>query len=203
MVVQRAFILIVVGLAAMGLGATVYAGDWGDAPIEDLGGLLNARTDLKDSAAMELGSKNRTDGHPAAWGEIEVECAGTATAKDQWCNIQLEVVFTRPNPEERFKIEILDGEEQPIKTVYLLKQTNDDVRARVYFVGVEHVDGVNPTVRVAIKGDGNPIKGNARVTFLRAKVEKEDKTNWQVASNWPLCDRTGRPLKRPTFLFLQ
>lgn len=87
--------------------------------------------------------------------------------------------------------------------MYLLNQTNDDVRARVYFVGVEYVDGLKPKVRVAIRSDENSIRGNARVTFLRANLENEDKTNWQVASNWSLTDRRGLSLNRPTFLFLQ
>lgn len=203
MVVQRAFVVCVIGIVAIGLGGTVHAGDWEKAPIEDLGGLQNALTDMKNSAAMELGRRDRIDGHPAAWGEMDVECAGSSASDDRWCNIQLEIIFAKPRNHERVKIEILDGNEQSLKTVYLLNQTNDDVRARVYFVGVEYVDGFKPKVRVALRSDENSIRGNARVTFLRANIEKEDKTNWQVASNWSLTDRRGLSLNRPTFLFLQ
>lgn len=199
----RTVVVVVIGLVAIGLGSTVHAGDWEKAPIEDLGGLQNALTDMKNPASMELGRRDRVDGHPAAWGETDVECPGDSNSKDQWCNIQLEIVFSKPVSEERVKIQILDGDEQPLKTVYLFNRTNDNVRARVYFVGVKYVDGLKPKVRVAVRSDGNSIKGNARVTFLRVNREKEDKTNWQVVSNWPLYDQRGRPLKRPTFLFLQ
>lgn len=203
MVNSRTFVAVAIGLVAIGLGGTVDAGDWEKAPIEDLGGLQNALTEMKKPAAMELGRRDRIDGHPGAWGEMEVECANSTAPDDQWCNIQLEIIFSKPRNKERVKIQILDGDEQPLKTVYLLNQTYDDVRARVYFVGVEYADGLKPKVRVALRSDESSIKGNARVTFLRANIENEDKTNWQVASNWPLYDKRGLPLNRPTFLFMQ
>lgn len=207
MVGSRAVIVVVIGvivLIVIGMSSAAHAGNWEKAPIEDLGGLQNALTDMKNPAAMELGRRDRNNGHPAAWGEMEVECKPNSAPDDQWCTIQLEIIFTkRKKTDERVRIQILDDDEQALKTVYLLNPTSDDVRARVYFVGVQYVNGLKPNVRVAIRTDEDSIKGNARVTFLRASINKEDQTNWQVGSNWPLYDQNGLPLKRPTFLFLE
>ena len=204
MVISRTFVAVAIGLVAIGVGGTVDAGDWEKAPIEDLSGLQNALTEMKQPAAMELGRRDRIDGHPAAWGETEVECAVRSESDSQWCTIQLEIIFSKQKySKERVKIEVLDGDEQTLKTAYLLNPTSDDVRARVYFVGVEYVDGLKPKVRVAIRSDNSSIKGHARVTFLRADLDKEDKTNWQVASNWPLYNNRGLRLDRPTYLFMQ
>jgi len=204
MLFPRTFIAVVICLVAVVLAGTALAGDWEKAPIEDLGGLQNALTDLKDPEAMELGRRNRIDGHPAAWGETVVECLESPDSANQWCTIQLEIIFSKKmHSKERVKIQVLDGDEQPLKTAYLLNPTSDDVRARVYFVGVKYVDGLKPRVRVAIRSDEDFIKGNARVTFLRADLDKEDKTNWQVASNWPLYNERGLRLDRPTYLFMQ
>lgn len=71
---------------------------------------------------------------------------------------------------ERVKIQILDGDDQPLKTAYLLNSNTDDVRARVYFVGAKCVDG-SPKVRVSLRGDEKTIKEHARVTFLPAACE--------------------------------
>lgn len=204
MKVQRTLIAVVIYLVVIGFGGAVSAGDWEKAPIDDLDGLLNARTDLKKPTEMELGRSGRTAGHPEAYADLDVECIGQPKSEDSHCNIQLEFIFSRPkNAKERVKIQILDGEEHPLNTVYLLRPTSDDVRSRVYVVGAKFTDGLKPTVRVAIRSDKDSIRGNARVTFLKAKVEKEDKTNWQVASNWSLVDRNGLALNRPTFLFLE
>jgi len=204
MVISRTFVAVVMGLVAIGLPGTAPAGDWEKAPIDDLGGLQNALTDLKDPEAMELGRRGRIDGHPAAWGETEVECLESPDSANQWCTIQLEIIFSKHKfSKDRVKIQVLDGDEQPLKTAYLLNPTSDDVRARVYFIGVEYIDGLKPNVRVAIRSDKSSIKGHARVTFLRADLDKEDKTNWQVASNWPLYNNRGLRLDRPTYLFMQ
>lgn len=196
-------IVIVVGLAITGAPGTVNAGDWEKAPIEDLGGLQNALTETKNPAVMELGRRDRTSGHPDAWGQMDVECVEGIAGDEQWCNIQLEIIFSRSKSKDRVKIQILDADEEPLKTAYLLNPTYDDVRARVYIVGVKYVDGLEPKVRVSIRNNGIPIKGHARVTFLRADLEKEDRTNWQVASNWPLYNNRGLRLDRPTYLFMQ
>jgi len=204
MVAQRTFIAVVIGLVAIGMPGAVHAGGWEKSPIEDLGGLQDARTDLKDPAVMELGRRDRIDGHPGAWGEMEVDCEPGSASDDQWCTIQLEIIFSKQKySKERIKIQVLDGDEQPLKTAYLLNPTADDVRARVYFVGVEYVEGLKPRVRVAVRSDESSIKGHARVTFLRTDLDKEDKTNWQVASNWPLYNNRGLRLDRPTYLFMQ
>ena len=204
MTAPKAFIVVVLGLVATGYGVTSQAGDWAKPDIVNLDGLQNARTDMKDRAMMELGRRDGAKGHPEAYGELEVECTDRHPhSGDSYCNIQLNIVFTQPDDSERVEIQILDGDSQPLKMAYLQQMTIDNTMARVYVVGVQFVEGLKPKVRVGIKGSGKPIKGNARVTFLGARREKEDRTNWQVASNLPLFDRESRPLNRPTFLFLQ
>jgi hypothetical protein len=192
-------LILFIGLICTGLCGTASAGNWQAAPIDDLDGMLNARTELKSSASMELGSRHRDAGHPAAYGEMEVVCEGRSSARDRWCNVQLEVIFAKKVRGERVRIDILDDGGRVLNTAFLLDETTDNVRARVYVVGAPY-GGDNPTVRVSITGDREKISSNARVTFLRAAREKEDKTNWQVASNRTLTDEQGVPLKRPTFL---
>jgi hypothetical protein len=155
---------------------------------------------MKKPAMMELGRRDGVDGNPGAWGEMEVDCGEHRSSEKHWCNIQLEIVFAKNVDNERTKIVVLGGDGQVQKTAYLLNPTNGDVRSRVYVIGVECADETGPTVRVAITGAENAVKGNARVTFLRAKCEKEDKTNWRVGSNWDLYRQNGLPFKRPTFL---
>jgi hypothetical protein len=198
---RKAFIAFVFGLLIAGLVGPVQAGDWEQAPISDLDGLLNARTDLKKPTMMELGRKGGTSGHPDAYGEIEVRCAGRLAAGDRHCNIQLDIAFSKPKGRERIKIQVFNGDSEPAKTVYLFQSTSTNTMARLYVVGVRCKKNVNPTVRVSIRGDGEPVRGNARVTFMNAVCEKEDKTNWQVASNYPLYGEDGKRLDRPTFLF--
>ena len=103
--------VIVIALVIIGAAATVNAGDWEKAPIEDLGGFQNALTETKNPATMELGRRDRASGHPDAWGQMDVECEEGSTGDDQWCNIQLEIIFSKSKTKDRVKIQILDGDE--------------------------------------------------------------------------------------------
>ena len=202
MAFNRALIVVLFGLIVAGSTGMILAGDWEKGPIEDLDGLQDAHTDLKKPSMMELGRSGGVNGHPEAYGELEVTCQGHQGSGDRYCNIQLDILFSRPrNSRERVEIRVFDGDAKALKTVYLQRRTNDNTMARVYVVGVPCVEGLNPVVRVGIKGDGSPIEGHARVTFMKALCEKEDKTNWQVASNHPMYDADGRRLDRPNFLF--
>jgi len=106
---KRTTIAILLGLFTAMFGATLHAGDWEKAPIENLGGLQNANTDLKKPTIMELGRRGGADGHPGAWREMGVDCGEHPSSGDHWCNIQLEIIFSKSRSHERVKIQILDA----------------------------------------------------------------------------------------------